>query len=116
MNQILIAEFEKIVNTFPDKIAIEEEGQQVSYQVLNERCNRLAWAMDAIGVTHDAIVSVIIPSSVNLVTSLLAVLKAGGIYLPVDLAFTEKRIAQIFGQTECQFILTTRRSKKKCAR
>ena len=116
MNQILIAEFEKIVNTFPDKIAIEEEGQQVSYQVLNERCNRLAWAMDAIGVTHDAIVSVIIPSSVNLVTSLLAVLKAGGIYLPVDLAFTERRIAQIFGQTECQFILTTTALKEEvCA-
>lgn len=74
--------FEAAVGRAPDAVAVVHGDTTVTYGELNDRANRLARRLIALGVGPDALVAVAVPRSVDLVTTLLAVLKAGGGYLP----------------------------------
>jgi len=111
MAQLLVADFERTVAQYPEQPAVEEYSRKITYRELNIKTNRLAWALKAAGVKQDTIVMAAMPSGINLVASLLAVFKAGGIYLPVDLAFPIRRMTQIFEQTACEVLITTRAQK-----
>ncbi|NIM16723.1 MAG: amino acid adenylation domain-containing protein [Candidatus Aminicenantes bacterium] len=59
-------------------------GRTLSYRELNQRVNQLAWLLRKKGVKRNSIVGIMMTHSIDLITALLAVLKAGGAYLPVD--------------------------------
>jgi amino acid adenylation domain-containing protein/non-ribosomal peptide synthase protein (TIGR01720 family) len=105
---MIYQDFEQKVAELPENVAIEEGEKQITYRVLNKQANLLAYLLRDLGVEKETIISVFIPSSVQLVASLLAIFKAGGIYLPLDLSFAKKRIQQIFSQTESKILVTNK--------
>ncbi|MFB6456932.1 amino acid adenylation domain-containing protein [Chitinophaga sp. Hz27] len=91
--------FEDIAGKSPSRIAIETADRHITYEALNALSNRIAGLLQSIGCKSGQIVNVVAPSSIELVASMIAVFKSGGIYLPMDIAFSEKRLRQIFDGT-----------------
>ncbi|WP_082393480.1 non-ribosomal peptide synthetase [Nocardia arizonensis] len=76
----------------PESVAVGDGTRALTYAELDARSNRLARRLVAAGVGPEALVAVALPRSVDLVVALLAVLKAGGGYLPVDPNYPADRI------------------------
>ncbi|OON70559.1 non-ribosomal peptide synthetase [Hymenobacter sp. CRA2] len=91
--------FEAQVGTFADAVAIESGSRRITYQELNGQANRLAHLLQTTGCGRETIVPVVAPASIELVGAMLAVFKSGGVYLPVDLAFSERLLTQVFTDT-----------------
>ncbi|UMP06749.1 amino acid adenylation domain-containing protein [Amycolatopsis sp. EV170708-02-1] len=85
--------FEQRVRTCPDAIATSDQDGYLTYAELNAAANRLAAALIERGATADGIVGVNLPRGRNLVTAVLAVLKSGAGYLPLDPALPAARRA-----------------------
>ncbi|MBP2473359.1 amino acid adenylation domain-containing protein/non-ribosomal peptide synthase protein (TIGR01720 family) [Crossiella equi] len=77
----------------PDAPALLDEEGTVSYAELENRANRLAHRLIAEGVGPERVVALLLPRSVDIVVAQLAVVKAGGAYLPVDPAYPADRVA-----------------------
>ena len=84
--------FERQVAARPEARALVFEQQALSYATLNRQSNRLAHLLIARGVGPESIVGLALPRSVELVVALLAVLKAGGAYLPLDPDYPAERL------------------------
>ncbi|WP_146065413.1 MULTISPECIES: condensation domain-containing protein, partial [unclassified Streptomyces] len=89
--------FEEQVVRAPGAVAVEFEGGVVSYGELDGRANRLAWYLRLLGVGGESRVVVALPRSVDAVVAFLGVLKAGGVYVPVDLSYPAERVAFVVG-------------------
>ncbi|HEV7371107.1 non-ribosomal peptide synthetase, partial [Arenibaculum sp.] len=85
--------FEAQAKLNPDATAVTFEGRSLSYGALNARANRLARHLRTLGVGPDRLVAVCAERSPEMVVALLAVLKAGGAYLPLDPAYPAERLA-----------------------
>src|SRR6202453_2338925 len=91
----------------PDAPAVVFEGQQVSYAELNERANRLARYLMILGAGPERLVAIAMPRSADMIVAVLAVLKAGGAYAPVDPPYPPDRIAYMLTDTSPVAVLTT---------
>jgi pristinamycin I synthase-3/4 len=94
----LPAVFARQVREHPDEIAVVAD-REVTYRELNARANRLAHHLIALGVRPDGHVAVSMGRSLDLVTALLAVSKAGGCYVPVDPNYPTSRKQRILDDT-----------------
>ena len=83
----------------PDRPAVSCGGTVLTYAQLDGRAARLAVRLVAAGVQVDDVVAVLAERSVDLVVSLLAVLKAGGAYTALDADLPAARVAHILGET-----------------
>ncbi|MFC5743027.1 AMP-binding protein, partial [Dyella tabacisoli] len=77
--------FEQQVSRAPDAVAAVFEQESLTYAELNARANRLARALVAQGIGPEQAVAVALPRSLDMLVALLAVLKSGAAYLPLDL-------------------------------
>ncbi|MCP8636708.1 amino acid adenylation domain-containing protein, partial [Pseudomonas mosselii] len=77
----------------PQATALICEGQQLSYQALDQRANQLAHRLREEGIGPDVRVGIALPRSLDMVVGLLAVLKAGGAYVPLDPDYPHERLA-----------------------
>ena len=84
--------FEEQVARSPDAVAVVFEDRSLSYAELNRRANQLAHYLGELGVGPEVVVAVCVEPSVEMIVALLAVLKAGGAYLPLDPAFPVERL------------------------
>ncbi|WP_433654355.1 amino acid adenylation domain-containing protein [Nocardia sp. CA-128927] len=98
--------FDAQVAANPDAIAVVCADSEVSYRDLDLRSDRLARALIARGVCPDAVVAVALPRSVELIVALLAVLKAGGGYLPIDPAYPSDRLRVILSDARPVVLVT----------
>ncbi|MFF5982695.1 amino acid adenylation domain-containing protein [Streptomyces olindensis] len=98
--------FQAQVRATPDAIAVVAGGSTLTYGELNARANRLAHALAARGVGPEDIVAVALPRSADLVVALLAVLKAGAAYLPLDPEYPAPRLAAIMADARPALLLT----------
>ncbi|CAM5312736.1 amino acid adenylation domain-containing protein [Streptomyces atroolivaceus] len=89
----LIGPIESRAARTPDATALVYGETSLTYEELNTRANRLARHLRTLGARPGAVVGVSVPRSVELVVSLLAVLKAGAAYLPLDPDHPEQRLA-----------------------
>ena len=86
---------------------------QLSYGELNGRANRLARLLIARGVGPESLVAVVMERSADLVVALLAVLKAGGAYLPVDPGYPADRISYLLTDAAPVLALTDQASARR---
>jgi len=96
---------EQAVQT-PDRIAIAFEDQEVSYAELNRRANQLAHYLIARGVTAQQPVGVSMEMSPDLIVTILAIMKSGGTYLPLDPYYPMDRIAYIIKESGVNLIVS----------
>ncbi|MGA4844526.1 amino acid adenylation domain-containing protein [Streptomyces sp. G45] len=90
----------------PDDVAVVSDGRSLTYRELTARVDRLAHALAERGVGAESMVGVSLPRTADLVVALLAILKAGGTYLPVDPKYPSHRLAAIVEEARPRLVLT----------
>ncbi|MGD9732735.1 MAG: amino acid adenylation domain-containing protein [Desulfamplus sp.] len=116
--KILHRVFEHTAEEFPDRAAIEEigkEGEQeeqqqkqkssITYKELNAKANKTARSLQEIGVKESVVVGLRLPAGIDYIIAALAVLKAGGIFMPLDADAPPKRLEFILKKTEPHIIV-----------
>jgi mycobactin peptide synthetase MbtE len=89
----------------PDAVAVVYEGRQYSYREIDDQANRLAhWLIEQRVGTEDR-VAVLLDKSPELVITALGILKAGGVYLPVDPTYPDDRLAFILDDAQAKLVL-----------
>jgi amino acid adenylation domain-containing protein len=101
--------FEAQVRRQPEAVALTCEGQSLTYHQLDTQANRLAREIAKHGVRPDMLVGLCVDRSNELVIAILAVLKAGGAYLPIDLAYPADRVAFMLEDAQAPLLLTERK-------
>ncbi len=101
------ARFAVQVAANPDATAMAWGSTAISYAELDRRSNALAWLLRRRGVSTDVPVAVAVERGPDLITALLAVLKAGGAYLPVDPASPPPRVAAMIAAAGARLVLAT---------
>src|ERR1019366_6769449 len=91
--------FEGQVARTPDAVAVECDGEVISYAELNARSNRLAHYLRRLGVKPDDRVGICVERSVDLVVGVLATLKAGGAYVPLDPSYPPERLGYMLADS-----------------
>ena len=104
----LPALFEGQVARTPEALALLCGEERLSYGALNARANRLAHWLLAHGVGPERVVGIALERSPEMVVALLATLKAGGAYLPLDPEYPAARLAQMLGEAAPVLVLTSR--------
>ncbi|MDB4949056.1 MAG: Malonyl CoA-acyl carrier protein transacylase, partial [Gemmatimonadetes bacterium] len=89
----------------PDATALEAGGESLTYRELHLRANRLAHRLRALGVGPESRVGVCAARSAGMVAGLLAVLKAGAAYVPLDPAYPAERLAFMLADTGARVVL-----------
>ncbi|WP_395670941.1 amino acid adenylation domain-containing protein [Phenylobacterium sp.] len=101
----LAALLERTMRTSPDAPALTFGRQTLTYADLDRRTAALASALAARGVGPETLVAVALPRSLELVIGLVAILRAGGAYLPLDLDHPPTRIATILNRAQPAVVL-----------
>ncbi|MGX4687703.1 amino acid adenylation domain-containing protein [Streptomyces sp. JNUCC 63] len=91
----------------PQATAVVFEGETLTYAELNARANRLARLLVERGTGPEGFVALALPRSLDLIVALLAVLKSGAAYVPVDPDYPAERIRYILANTGPAMLLTT---------
>lgn len=97
--------FEQTTKKFPDKTAIIFGNFHLSYYLLNKQANQIARYLKSLGVTTNDVVGVALNRSANTIISILAVLKSGGAYLPIDIEFPMERIESIIQNSNLKYLI-----------
>ncbi len=100
--------FEEQVSRTPDAVALICGPETLTYQELNAQANQLAHQLVSVGVRAESIVALLMDRSVEMVVSVLAVLKAGGAYLPLDPGYPEQRLSFMLADAEPRVLLRQR--------
>ncbi|WP_163832494.1 non-ribosomal peptide synthetase [Spartinivicinus ruber] len=100
--------FERQALKTPEAIAVVAEGEQLTYQALNQRANQLAHYLRASGVDTETLVGLCVERSIDMVVSILAILKAGGSYLPLDPSYPKERLDYILEDSNPLLLITQR--------
>jgi amino acid adenylation domain-containing protein len=98
--------FEAQVRERPDAVALAWGGAELTYRELDTRANRLAHHLAGRGVGPESRVGVMLERGVELVVSLLAVLKAGGCYVPLDPEYPAERLRLMLDDSRVRVLLS----------
>ncbi|HEX2300419.1 MAG TPA: amino acid adenylation domain-containing protein, partial [Pseudonocardiaceae bacterium] len=98
--------FEERVRMHPDAVAAVHGDRQWTYRELNARANRLGRALLARGLGREGVVAVVTERNLDWMAAVLAVFKAGGVYLPIEPQFPAERIARMLSRAGCTLVLT----------
>jgi natural product biosynthesis luciferase-like monooxygenase protein len=105
-DQCIHQAFEAQVAKTPDAEALSFEGESLTYAALNARANEMAHILIGMGVGPDAIVGLHLRRSSALLIAALAIMKAGGAYLPMDPAYPADRTALYIEDSKTKIIIT----------
>ncbi|TDD50918.1 non-ribosomal peptide synthetase [Saccharopolyspora elongata] len=98
--------FRTQVERTPDAVAVVCGGESVTYAELDDRANRLAGLLVELGVGPESVVALALPRSIDMVVSMVAVLKSGGAYLPIDLDHPAERIDFVLADAKPTLLIT----------
>ena len=99
-------QFEAQVARTPDNIAVVFKEEKLTYRELNQRANQLAHYLQNFGVQPETLVGIYLERSLLMVIGILAILKAGAAYVPLERDYPTQRLAYILCETEVPVILT----------
>ncbi|MGV8122767.1 MAG: amino acid adenylation domain-containing protein [Candidatus Xenobiia bacterium LiM19] len=97
--------FEKQVSISPDKTALVYKDYRLTYRELNKKANSLASRLRADSVRTDVIVGILADRSAETIIAMLAVLKAGGAYTPIDPEYPIERIKYIIENSNARLLM-----------
>jgi len=89
-----------------ERLAVVTEGGCVTYQELDQLANRIAGALVANGHRHGQTVSILVEQGIFQIAAILGSLKAGGIYVPLDLALGRRRLHEIVQHADSNIVLS----------
>ncbi len=101
--------YEVQVERTPRAVAVVFGDQRLTYQELNRRANQLAHYLQTLGVGPEVPVAICMDRSFEMVIGLLAILKAGGVYVPLDPDYPKERLAFMLEDTRAPVLLTQQR-------
>ncbi|MDM0081750.1 amino acid adenylation domain-containing protein [Variovorax sp. J31P179] len=93
--------------TQPGAVAVSDASESISYEQLNRRANQLARRLQRAGAGRDQLIAIGMERSVDMVVGLLAILKSGAAYLPIDLDYPMDRIEFTLGDARPVALLTS---------
>lgn len=99
------------VERTPDAIAVSFAHQQLTYQELNSQAQQLAAYLQTLGVCSEVVVGICLERSLEMAIAILAVLKAGGAYLPLDPAYPPARLAYMRSDAQVAIVISQADSK-----
>ncbi len=102
----ILEAFDHWANTTPEATAIRFQDQEISYGTLQEKVNNLAQLLVAKGITLKDIIPVYLYPSIEMLVGMLAVMRSGAAYAPIDPEYPEDRIAFILKDTAAKVMLT----------
>jgi amino acid adenylation domain-containing protein/FkbH-like protein len=102
-------EFARQIKNFGSGQAVRFEGESLTYAELDARSNQLAHRLEQLGVGPEVLVGICLERSLGSMIALLAVLKAGGAYLPLDPDYPAERLSYMMEDSRAQLLLTTQR-------
>jgi amino acid adenylation domain-containing protein len=105
-SQLVHEMFEAHAERSPHAVAVVCQDRQLTYGELNKRANQLARFLRAIGVGAERRVALLMERSVEMVVALLATLKAGGAYAPLDPQYPRERLALMLADSGADVLLT----------
>ncbi|WP_327660981.1 MULTISPECIES: non-ribosomal peptide synthetase [unclassified Streptomyces] len=100
--------FEERVAAHPEAPAIADDRREWTYAELNSRANRVGWALLARGLRSEEVVAVVMERGLDWAAAVLGVLKAGGVYLPVEPHFPAERVATMLARADCRLVVADR--------
>jgi non-ribosomal peptide synthetase component F len=109
----MLALFEAQAKANPNTVAAVFAEKQFTYKELNERSNQLAHYLQSRGIKVETLVPVCIERSLDMLIAILAILKAGGAFVPVDPGFPEDRINYMLEDCGAVLIITNKQSRSK---
>lgn len=101
--------FEAQVLRLPNAIAVYAHDEQLTYSDLNCRSNQLAHYLRQIGVGPDVPVAIGLDLSIPLVVGIWGILKAGGVYVPLDLTYPKERLTYMIQDSHAPVLLTQKK-------
>jgi amino acid adenylation domain-containing protein len=105
--------FQAQVGRTPDAVAVTAEGARLSYRELDARANRLAHYLRSRGAGPEARVGICLERSVDLVVGVLAIVKAGAAYVPLDPAYPQDRLRYLLADAGVGVLLTEGRHRDR---
>ncbi|MGB0521647.1 MAG: amino acid adenylation domain-containing protein [Flammeovirgaceae bacterium] len=100
--------FEEQVAKAPAQVALNFEGEVLTYQELNEKANQLAHHLLQQGVQAGDFIGVCMERSMEMIIGLVGILKAGAAYVPIDPSYPEQRIGYMLHEAEMKLVLTNK--------
>ncbi len=98
--------FEDQAERTPEAVAMVCKGEQLTYGELNQQANQLACHLRGMGIHEEVSVGLCIEPSVKVIVGMLAILKAGGVYVPMDSTYPSERIAFMAQETKMPLLIT----------
>jgi len=107
-DETIVEVFERVAAQFPERIAIQNQNLnvQLSYRELNQHANALAAALQKRGVVAGDVVAMAFPHSAEWSVCMLAVLKCGAAYLPLDTSNPVSRLQACLRTANARYVLT----------
>ncbi|MFD3919673.1 amino acid adenylation domain-containing protein [Streptomyces sp. NPDC058595] len=90
----------------PDAVAVRDRTGQLTYRQLHERANKLARLLISRGAGPERLVGLLLPRTTDMLVAMLAVLKSGAAYLPLDPAYPDERLRFVVGDARPSCLLT----------
>ena len=106
-------EFEQQAHNSADAVAVEFGDEEITYAELNRRSNQLARYLMAQGVGPEVIVAICMNRSVEMIVAMLAVMKSGGSYLPLEPSYPQERLTFIIRDAQVGIALTQEELRQK---
>ncbi len=98
--------FEAQADRTPDAVALVSRHHKLSYKVLNLRANKLAHFLIRLGTQPEALLGICLDRSLDMIVALLAILKAGAAYVPLDPRYPKDRLAWTISDANMQLLIT----------
>ncbi|MGB1243194.1 MAG: AMP-binding protein, partial [Chitinophagales bacterium] len=111
--QLITHFIEQQAHKNPKAIAVRSDKQYLTYRALNNSANQLAHYLQDIGVQTGTMVVISVERSVEMLIGILGILKAGGVYVPIDPSYPDERMQYILQDTDAKIILTQHHLKDK---